>query len=80
MIGKLGLEPFRPAGFSGALMSGSDFHFKAGFLPSTGRKRTFAPSVVAALGNIQQPAERRRRIMLSQGFNLAVSHRDSFAK
>jgi hypothetical protein len=61
-------------------VSGSDFHFKAGLLPSTGRRRTFAPGVVAALGNTQQPAERRRRIMLSQGFNSAVSHRDSFAK
>jgi hypothetical protein len=56
MIGKLGLEPFRPAGFSGALMSGSDFHFKASLLPSADRRRPLAPGVVAALGNTQQPA------------------------
>lgn len=77
---KMLLQAFGTEAFARALMGSENLRFQSCFLPCPFRGRAFAPCVITADRNTQQPAHRWHRVILSHLFNHAVLHRDSLAK
>jgi hypothetical protein len=80
MITQILLQPFRTICVPGTFMGCGNLHFKPGILLCSRRHWPFAPGVVAACPDLEDPAQQRDRIVLSHHFDPVVFHRDSFAK
>ena len=80
VIRQIAVQPLGTVALTCPLMRSQNFHLQPGILQAAPGGLAASPSMVTTFRHPERPAHQRYRIVLSHGFNLAIFHRDPFAK